>query len=303
MRKLAAVLLLVLVASVSLAQNVPVTERRTVGPFTINWVAAHKLASHIFAEAWTQGRVPEWHIFYPSRARITTTYGNPITGDSLTPVDDRPLPHKRPCWVFWKEPGLTGVAIERGEGGNTIVSTFTIITEPTPVTERIVTRDVVRTITEYVETPGEVKTVFVNTGFYHPPAGLTQETGTNISVPSGRAFYGPEENQVVLGFRRVPDQPKPAVCPPEPPPPPPPPGGPTCPPGTPNPPNPPNSPEVNVPPNDPSTPTVPGGDSVLPGVGPPEPNVPDHGSHDGAGDVNYSPADPNIADRVDQSTL
>ncbi|MFA5158635.1 MAG: hypothetical protein WC451_05635 [Patescibacteria group bacterium] len=261
------VVLLALACSVAMAQNVPVTERRVSEPFRINWDAAYKLASHIFAAKWIKTCKPVWCSSYPSPARITTCYGKPIAGDSLTPVDDKLC--QRPCWVFWKERGLTGVAVEQGEGGNTIVSTFTVLRQPeTVVREREVVRETLRTHTEYIQNPGTVTTVFLSTGGYRPPAGITQVGTTNLHVPNGQTFYGPEENQVYVSFRRQQD----VVCKPQPEPPP----GDDCVPGGSGDDPPPNSGEVNVPPHDPSG-QPPGGDPHPPGVGPPPPAPPDHG--------------------------
>jgi len=309
MPKLAVALILVLVASVSLAQNVPVTEKRVDKPFEPDQATVLWLGEQIYANPWLS--LPaEWNKSYPSPAWITTVYGRPRKGDSLTPVNDIPDSQtgmgQRPCLVHWKVRGVCGAAVEVGVEGNTIVSTF-VITGAGKTVETVREVIVERTRTEYVLQPGDVKTVFINTGFYHPPAGLTQETGTNIAVPSGHAFYGPEEGQIVVGIKRTVEA-KPQVCPPKPPPPPPPPG-PTCPPGTPNPPPGPNNPGVNVPPHDPSTPTVPGGDPVPPGVGPPPPAPPDHGIiTPGPGDPPTPPHmpypdGPHQADPVDPSTL
>jgi hypothetical protein len=188
-------------AQVIVAQNVPVTEKRTGQPFKINWNTAYKLASHIFAAEWIKTCIPEWHKSYPSPARITTCYGRPVRGDSLTPVNDTLC--QRPCWVFWKEQGLTGVAIEQGCEGNTIVSTFTVLRQPeTVVCEREVVHETLRTRTEYVQNPGTVETVFLTTSGYRLPAGITQVSTTNLTVPNGRTFYGPEENQIYVSFRR-----------------------------------------------------------------------------------------------------
>ncbi len=255
----------------ALTANVAVTEARTDTPFSITWGTVMPLAGHIFAQPWLKSCKAVWSDYYPSPARLTTVYDCPAKGDSLTPVND--VAGQRPCWVFWKEKGVCGAAVERGDRGNFIVSTFTIIGG---IKEVVHETTVERTRTEYVETPGRVDTVFVSTRGYIPPAGITAVGTTNLSIPSGHENIGPEEGKLYLGFRRTVNTP--AVCPPKPPnPPPPPPSGPTCPPGTPNPPNPPSSPEVNVPPHDPSTPVVPGGDSVPPGVGPPPPAPPDHG--------------------------
>lgn len=273
MVRMLVVALLILACSVALAQNVSVTERRTDQPFEINWGAAYKLASHIFAAEWIKSCKPVWCNAYPSPARITTTYGKPIQGDSLTPVDDQPGPDgrgQRPCWVFWKEKGLTGVAIEQGVFGNTIVSTFTILraAEVRTVTRECIQEVVVeRTRYQLVNLPA----VIVAPQPFMNPAGVTYSWTRPAPVSVGSVVTGPRRDVISVGVYYVPR----IECRDKPEPPDPPDDG-TCGPGDPPVDPPPNSGEVNVDPHDPSG-QPPGGAPVPPGVGSPPPPPPDNG--------------------------
>lgn len=161
------------------------------------------------------------------------------------------------------------------------------------IVDRIVERPVVKTVervvererTEYIQTPGPIQTVILQTGGYRSPAGITAVATTNLGVPSGQTYFGPEEGQLWVGFRRA--APTPKIFPP-----PPPPNGP-CPPGTPNIPPPPSGAPAN-PPGNPSGPVNP---PTPPGIGPPPPAPPDHGTFTDPGAP--LPTDPNIADPVE----
>ena len=295
MKRVMTVVMLVLLCAAVWAQgepvaqtqtaNVTVTEARVSQPFAIDWAKVTTLAARIFAEPWIHGSKPEWHDSYPSPARITTTYGEPAKGDSLTPVDDRSK--QRPCWVFWKDE-RSGVAVEKGHRGNWIVSTFVKNTEIVRVEMQVqvVEKPVIVEKPVYIPQPYAIPTppVLIPARQYIPPAGVSAIWTPAIPVNTGATVVGPWHDLVTATL----------IYRPEPKPPPPTDG--TCGPGTPPAPPPPSSPPVVAPPGNPSGLVNP---PTPPGVGPPAPNVPDHGTHDHAGDINYSPADPNIADPVE----
>lgn len=204
MKKLALIVGLVLaVVLPALAQdNVPVTEPRVNHPFAIDWAKVRMLASRIFAEKWIQGCQSEWSDRYPSPSYITTTYGCPAAGDSLTPVND--ISGQRPCWVFWKEHNKTGVAVELGCRGNWIVSTFVMIQTRTVEVPRP-TQAVVRTIPvpQIICIP---QTTVVSQRQYIAPATVNAVCTPAASVPTGSTTVGPWVDRASLTLALVPSR-------------------------------------------------------------------------------------------------
>ena len=198
--------------------NVAVTESRVSQPFVVDWVKVSKLASRIFAEPWLRSCKPEWSESYPSPSRITTTYGYPAKGDSLTPVND--VFNQRPCWVFWKD-DRSGVAVEKGVRGNWIVSTFVVdqtvqVFVPGPVTYVDRPVDRVVTVTQPVAVPTFVPArQFICpatvTALWTPamPVAVGSSTQTESVKVWGTVGFIPKQRREV---KQCP--PKPPICPP-----------------------------------------------------------------------------------------
>lgn len=272
------------------ATNVAVTEVRVDQPFVIDWAKVTSLATRIFAEPWIRSCRPEWNGSYPSPARITTTYGKPAAGDSLTPVNDTSC--QRPCWVFWKD-DRSGVAVEKGINGNWIVSTFVrddiiVINNTTTVTQVElvpVPELVTRTRTEIIEVPYRVPVNICPSPRYVP--GVAVAANMDNGGLSFAGVHATDRVQIGSIWAARQNYRTSATCPT-----PPPPDDGTCGPGTPPTPPPPNDPGVIAPPGNPS--------GQVPCPPPSDPNAPPaQPDHDTGGQPwEPMPDSPTVADPV-----